>query len=176
MKADIGWLQRFIERAVEEKMCVQNHCTTCGAREFRQGLWAAIGGESKGDLGPMFGNATALAELMLGLKKKEGYTYEYERAVRLMLFEIWPFLGRDEGESKLESMLRGSWAGEVLARMTTHWASRRESQRAHVEREANAPQRCDEKKRKKAEQHAARLAAKAERDRRWREKQKGGKG
>lgn len=176
MKEDSGWLQRFIERAMEEKMCVQIHCTTCGARDFRQGLWSVIGGKSKGDLGPMFGNAKALAELMVGLKKKDGYTYEHEKAVRLMLFEIWPYLGNEDRESELEPTLRGTWAGEVLARMKAHSSARREAQRVHAEREANAPRRREEKKRQRAEQHAARLSAKVERDRRWREKQKGGKG
>lgn len=172
---DATWLQRYVEDAIERGLCTQIHCTTCGATEFRRGLWAAIGGKSKGDLGPVFGNATALAQLMVGLEKKDGYTYAYEKAVRLMLFEIWPFLGREEGESELESMLDGTWAGEVLARMKAHWTTRRESQRAHAEREANALRRREARKRQKATQHAARLAAKVKRDRLWREKQKGGK-
>jgi hypothetical protein len=164
-----------VEEAIKRGLCTQIHCTTCGAKEFRQGLWAAIGGKSKGDLGPMLGNATALAGLMIGLKKKDDYTYEHEKAVRLMLFEIWPHLGNEGRESELESMLRGTWAGESLARMKAHWSARREAQRAHAEREANAPRRREEKKRQKAGQHASRLAAKVERDRRRREKQKGAK-
>jgi hypothetical protein len=175
MNEDRGWLQRFIERAVEENMCVQIHCTTCGAREFRQALWTAIGGATKSDTGPMFGNARALAELMVGLEKKEGYTYHHENVVRLMLFEIWPFLGKEDGEGELDSIMCASWAGQVLARMKAHWTARREAQRAHAEREANAPKRREEKMRLKTQQHTARLAAKVERDRLWREKQKGGK-
>jgi hypothetical protein len=171
-----GWLQGFIEQAINQKMCVQIHCTTCGAREFRRGLWSAIGGNSRGDLGPMFGNAKALAQLMVDLEKKDGYAYEHDKVVRLLLFEIWPVLGREQGEGELEPMLRGTWAGEVLARMKAHWAARREAQRAYSERQANAPGRRQEKKRQLAEQHAARLAAKVERDRLWREKQKGGEG
>lgn len=175
MTADTKWLQEFIERAVRERMCVQIHCTTCGARAFRDELWTTVGGGSKGALGPMFGNAGALAELMSGLMEKDGYTYEHEKVLRLMLFEIWPFLGAEEGESKLESTLRGTWAGRVLDAMKAHEAARRALRRAHDEREANAPKRREEKKRQKAERHAARLTAKVERDRLWREKQKGGK-
>ena len=174
MSEDSKRLEDFIEHAIDKKMCVQIHCTTCGAREFRQGLWTAIGGKSKGDLGPMFGNAAALAALMVGLRKKDGYAYEHENAVRLMLFEIWPFLGKEDGESELESILCGTWSGDVLVRMKAHWAARREAQRAHAEREANAPERRNSKKRLKAQQHAGRLAAKAERDQLWWEKQKGG--
>lgn len=168
-------LQEFVERAIERKMCVQIHCTTCGAEEFRRGLWNTVGGQSAGEIGPLFGGARALAELMVGLVKKEGYTYQHEKAVRLMLFEIWPFLAKEDGESELDSLLRGTWAGGVLARMKAHFAARREARRAHEDRQANAPRQREEKKRQKAEQHAARLTAKAERDRLWREKQKGGK-
>lgn len=169
-------LQGFIEEAIVRKLCVQIHCTTCGAHEFREALWKRVSGTSTGNFGPMLGNARALAQLMACLQRKSGYTYEYERAVRLMLFEIWPFLGKEDGESELERILRRTWAGQVLADMKAHWVARREAQRVHEEHEANAPKRREEKKRLKAEQHAARLAAKVQRNRLWREKQKGGKG
>ena len=176
MTKESSWLQEFIERAVEKKVCVQIHCTTCGASEFREALWKGVGSTTTGTFGPMFGNARVLAQLLVGLEKKRGYTHEHEQAVGLMLFEIWPFLGKEDGESELAGVLRGTWAGEVLAGMKAHWIARRKARRAHEEGEASAPKRREEKKRLKAEQHAARLAAKAERDRLWREKQKGGKG
>ena len=92
-----------------------------------------------------------------------------------MSFEIWPFLGKEDGESELDSLLRGTWAGRVLARMKTHFAARREARRAHEDRQANAPRQREEKKREKAEHYAARLAVKAECGQLWREKEKGGK-
>jgi hypothetical protein len=166
-------LRNYLDDAVRQNLCTHIHCTTCGAMGFRQGLWNVIGSKSKRDFGPMLGNAKTLAEQMVGMEKQDGYGYEHERAVRLMLFEIWPFLGSEEGESELESMLHGTWAGEVLARMKAHSAARREARRTHEQRQANAPRRREEKKRHRAEQHAARLAAKVERDRLWR--QRGGK-
>jgi hypothetical protein len=166
-------LQGFIARAIEQNMCAHIHRTTCGAEVFRRGLRSTVGGQSKVDMEPMFGAARALADLMVGLVKKEGYTYVHENPVRLMLFEIWPFVGKEDGEDELDSLLRGTWVGEVLARMKTHFAAVRETRHDHEERQPSAPRRREEKWRQKAEQHALRLAVKAERDRLWHEKQKG---
>lgn len=173
MSQDDSWLQRYLEESVRRKLCTKIHCTTCGAMEFRKGLWEQLRSATGLELGPMFGGASAMAHALARVQQGEAAAREFEKAVRLILFEIWPFLGVGEGDSELAVILRGSWAGSVLARMLEHAAAREAARRSHAEFEAGAEKRREEKKRLKQEQHAARLTAKAERDRLWREKQNG---
>lgn len=174
MSEDHNWLQRYLEEAVKRKLCTQIHCTTCGAMEFRKGLLEELRQATGHELGLMFGGASALAHALAGVKPKDMAIRELDHAVRLILFEVWPFLGTEEGESELTAILRGTWAASVLARMQAHADARKAARAALAEFEAGAAKRKEDKFRLKQERLAARLTSKAERDRLWREKKKSG--
>ena len=174
MSEDDNWLQRYLEDAVERKLCTQIHCTTCGAKEFREGYREQLRRATGHEHGPMFGGASLLAHALAGVTQGKAAEPELDHAVRLILFEIWPFLGEGEGESQLAVILRGSWAESVLARMQAHANARKAARAEREEFEAGAAKRKEEKNRLKRERLAARLAGKAERDRLWHESKKGG--
>jgi hypothetical protein len=169
-----NWLQRYLEEAVQRKLCTQIHCTTCGASEFREGYREQLRRATGLEHGPMFGGASALAHALAGVTPGKAAAPELDRAVRLILFEAWPFLGAEGGESELAVILRGSWAGSVLARMQAHTDARKAARTARAKFEAGAPKRKEEKNRLKQERFAVRLAGKEERDRKWRERNRGG--
>jgi hypothetical protein len=166
-----NWLQDYLGDAVARKLCTSIYCTTCGAMEFRQGVLDALakatGRErcSRGDRECVIEVAKALA----GVKPTAPPLLE--EAVRLVIFELRtgvPLLDRE-----IKRLLAGSWAGEVLASMKTHYAAREAADRARAELEdpVKVQQRRDERKRLRREKHEQRLALKKERDRIWREKQ-----
>jgi hypothetical protein len=124
----------------------------------------------------MFGGAAAMAQALTSVQTETPTSREFEQAVQLILFEIWTFFGEKDGESELALVLKGSWAGSVLARMRAHSAAVEAARRSRAEFEAGAQKRKEERRRLKQDQHTARLAAKVERDRLWREKQKEPKG
>jgi hypothetical protein len=120
----------------------------------------------------MFGGAAAIALALRRVQPGDLPANEFESAVRLILYDIWPFFRSEAGESELVNILHETWAGSVLARMQAHSAARDAERRARAEYEAGAEKRKEEKRLLKQQRHAARPVAKAERDRLWREKQR----
>jgi hypothetical protein len=95
---------------------------------------------------------------------------KFEEAVRLILYDCWSALWANT--SLMAETLADSWARGVLARMQGHYQERLRVERERVEFEdpVRVERRRAEKRRLKAEQHAARLERKKERDREWRER------
>jgi hypothetical protein len=143
--------------------------------DFRQGLVDEM--HKASGLAPSIrltrDDALAIAHALANVRQTATQPQQMDEAVRLILFEIWHVLGASRADGELGPILRESWAGSVLARMQAHAAAREAGHRAHAQFEAGAERRKEEKKRLKQERHATRLAAKADRDRLWREKQKG---
>jgi hypothetical protein len=172
-----NWLQRYIAESVSRNLCTKILCTTCGATEFRQGLLAALatssGQETVRRMGP--GHAIAMAK---ALRQVEAVSrdWKWEDAVQFVLYECWYAFRDEAGREAFEAILAGSWAGDVLARMKAHHQARMEAARRR--QEANDPEnvkaRREQKKQLRQQQHAERLAAKAERDRAWREQHQEG--
>ena len=96
---------------------------------------------------------------------------EVEEAVRLVLFDLWASLLL-QGK---EHLLTGSWAGNVLEHMAAHYKATVERSKALAEFQdpERVQQRRAEKRKLKPLRHQERLVLKSERDRCWRERQKG---
>jgi hypothetical protein len=99
---------------------------------------------------------------------------QFDEAARLILCELWDSLGEATCDRDLAPILEGTWAGGVLERMRKHEAARQAARRAQAEMMVRVQRRREEKKRLRQEQHLRRQAAKAERERPWREKQRNG--
>ncbi len=163
--------------SVKKDLCTKIGCTTCGAQEFRGGLLVVLAQASNTLPTPKMNRNTALqvARALANVQPAEDQSGKFEEAVRLVLFEIWYTVGEATAERELESVLVGSWAGGVLARMKEHYRARMEARRRH--NEENSPERItqsrEEKQRLRQQKHAERLVRKKERDQLWREKHSG---
>ena len=73
---------------------------------------------------------------------------------------------------ELDSVLAGTWSGQVLRRMQEHHAAREAAQLARLEMDdpATVQKQRDEKKRIRQERHQQRLALQRERSRAWHER------
>ena len=74
-----NWLQKYVSDAVSRPLCTKIGCTTCGASEFRLGLYVRIAGSDTPRL-----SAAARAEILLGLmselKPPEPASFPWELA------------------------------------------------------------------------------------------------
>lgn len=166
----MNWLSVFLDDAVRRQLCCRIGCTTCGAMEFRRGVIRAANAATGAPDGWPMPRATAatiattLGQIEPGDRPP---SFDLEYAVRMLISDLDWIIGRNA----LRTALGISWASQVLAKMERHHAEREAAWRAHEER--NDPARLEEnreaKRRARAEKHAARLAAKVERDRAWRE-------
>ena len=177
------WLDRYIDEVVVKRICTTTYCTTCGAREFRQGLLDSLAAESQPARTRRVRCFTVEeARLLLdGLKwvtvpsQDAGFNSSRDRtsAIRFVLKSVWDALGGENGEPEMQRALAESWAGAELDQMIAH---HRNLQAQHAEFVARQdPERVAhskiEKRRLKALRHQDRLEAKKERDRAWHEKQ-----
>jgi len=79
----VNWLQHFLVQSIRRNLCTKVVCTTCGAREFRDGL------------------RDALAE-QLGQSKLESLTVDNLMEIGRALGDVQPDL--TDGQLKLESL------------------------------------------------------------------------
>ncbi len=170
-----NWLQSYLDESVRKNLCTQIHCTTCGAMEFRKGVFDFL----MQARGQQLKNASErekpveIAKALAKVQPTSSDLLKFEEAIRCLLFDLCsglPFL-----DNEIEAILSGSWAGDVLRRMQEHHKARQAVRRARAAFEApeNVQKRREEKKRLKQEQHQQRLVLKKERDRAWREKHGG---
>lgn len=159
-----NWLQTYLEKAVERKLCTRIYCTTCGAMDFRRGVLRALGRHTGHPPLEYFDLVCALeiANALAGVTPPSDDASEFEAAARCLLFDLW------SSNQAIEARLSGSWAGGVLARMQGHQAATIAARRAREEFERGAPGRREEERRLRQERHQARLVLKKERDRLWR--------
>lgn len=165
---DPDWLDRYVHDAVRRNLCTKIYCTTCGATEFRDGARAALAWTSRYCAGDWEERARDLAA-GLARVRPEGKEQEdrVEDAVRLLLFEM-----RSEGSLLLPAcrdLLNGSWAGTVLARMEEHYRADLARAAKHVDSQEELQAVAAKRKEERQERHRARLDAKVEKDRAWRE-------
>lgn len=166
---DEDWLEFFIVESLNRQLCTKIMCTTCGALEFRMGLMLSLAQAAGQPLASEFDLARAgvLARGLARLKPPLDRSSNWEQAVRLMLFEVWRSVGSATADRKVEPLLTGSWAGEVLAGMKTHERLRQEARQRHAETQGRQQRERAERLRLKQENHAERLERKRERDRLW---------
>ncbi len=135
-RSDRLWLQHVLSRAVAENWCMQMNCTTCGALEFR-GALGFIERDAAGYIRRRPLNIEEGQEIAGALRhctRPDTESYKAESGIMLTLYEIWCIFG-DEAHNRLFPSLDGSWAGEILARMRTHYQQKLERRRIHDARQ-----------------------------------------
>ena len=166
-----NWLQSYLIDAVQRNLCTRIYCTTCGAMEFRQGVFHALAKATNQQPSPLHdpestvGITRALADVRPGSTDAS----RLEGAARCLVFDICHTIG----EAEAARILGESWGGNVLRRMQEHYRAEQAARRVRYEYEGpeGARKRREEKKRIAQEKHQQRLALKKERDRAWRESQ-----
>lgn len=175
LSSGANWLGAFLTQALARRWCSKIFCTTCGARDFRQGLRDALTAATSKAPPPIrfatYSKADAefLAGALAVLTREDFEGASAEHAMQMIIHEIDSSVGAAFMQGRISELLGCSWAGGTLTRMYAHAAWERERRGIHAD--FNDPEavkkRRDEKKRLKAEAHAARLEAKKERDRAW---------
>jgi hypothetical protein len=164
-----NWLQHYIQAVFARKLCIEITCGTCGSTPFKSGLVQLASGGLHQDVGDVDQNAlkeiaSALAEIPSDAQLGDTL-YDSDRAMMSVIYFLW---SRSIWfEKEIEPILARSWAGQVLTRMQTHYATVQATRRIHAE--INDPQRVQERrtrqKRERRDRHVDRLARKGERDR-----------
>ncbi len=102
------WLCEYIHSACEKEWCVSLSCTTCGARDFRQGLAATINANTTQQ-----GRTEQIAEQLKLIGPEECTTQRFADALEMVYSEFsLPLLSG--GYPGLSAHLTGSWIGEQL--------------------------------------------------------------
>ncbi len=131
-QSDPPWLQALLLQAIEKKWCTQINCTTCASGELRQAL-GLLDMPAKGSARFIKMTPEAAQSIILDLKAynpQNEHSYELELAVRWILYEVWR-----NYEDRYFTELDGTWAGEVLSGMRTHYQQRQEALRIHNARQ-----------------------------------------
>jgi hypothetical protein len=166
-----NWLGLYLHEAVRGKLCTRIHCTTCGARDFRQGILRALAAASGEAPASRIDAASAalVAEALAGVEPGDTDMVRPLAATRCLVYDLCSALG----ERDVERLLGQSWAGEVLHGMRAHEHAVRDARRAREAYEGQEAtlRRRDERKRLAQERHQQRLLLKQDRDRKWRETQ-----
>jgi hypothetical protein len=169
----VNWLQHFLDQSVHQNLCTNPGCTTCGARQFRDGLFAEL--ESHTNISTST-NTTAhafaeVARMLADVRPDDGTAprvqAKFEEAVRLIFTDAWSILGEDAADRIATPLLGGCWTGDLLARMKLHHGKRLRNLRQQADN-AN-PERVKERREAKRQlrqkQHVERLERKRARDR-----------
>ena len=163
----MNWLPGFLETCRRDHLCMTRHCTTCGGQAFLKRLRdrAAV----EGDVVAASGARTAVGDgLIIGLLALEPADRHLVAAPGLA-WVIEEARCRVDDEVVFESMLRGTTAGWIVARlqaMTIEAERRRALRRREFERRGRAD-RTRRRRRawERRVRHQERLAAKRDRDR-----------
>lgn len=162
----MNWLPGFLETCRREHLCMTRHCTTCGGGAFLERLRdrAAEAGDAAGARG---GRTAVGHGLITGLLALEPADRDLVAAPGLawVVDEARCHL---EDEAGFDSMLRGTTAGWMVARLraaAVEAKRRRDRRRREVERRGRAD-RTRRRRRgwERRVRHQERLAAKRDRD------------
>jgi len=158
--------------SVQRNLCTRIYCTTCGATEFRQGVFHALTTATRQQPlpNPDWEATARVAQALADVRPDNAEASQLESAARCLVFDVC----RAIGESEAARILGDSWGGDVLRRMQEHYRAEVTARRAREEYESptSVQKRREEKKRLAQERHQQRLALKMERDRTWRESQR----
>lgn len=151
-----NWLQIFLVDAVRRKLCTTIYCTACGAREFRQGVFASAPSDN-------YSSAEVAVAFALTRVRPVDDQDGFERAVRNIIFDLANAIGQRD----LQKILEGTWAGGVLKSMQDHYRRITEAMRVEATRQALDRAQREPKRLRREANHKRRLADKIERDRNW---------
>jgi hypothetical protein len=166
-----NWLQQYVSDAVSHRLCTRIGCTTCGAHEFRSGLSARIAGSARSvgviQLPSRAEGVEHLLDLLSGLRPPKFASFEWDEALRLLIYDCWGRLGGDSALPHMQDPLGQSWAGHVLERMIAHESASRRASQEHEARSVKAQEERMRRKRERQLRHERRLLQKRERDQLW---------
>ena len=158
------WLETFLVDAARRNLCTKIHCTTCGVKEFRNELMAALARKT-GQAEVLRLDTSGALEIARGLACVQPAVdlWKIEEAARFVIYMIWWIAPRSE----IEAILQGTWGGTVLDRMKAHYQEVEEKRRifADSQNPVMVKQRRDARKNERQEQHQERIRLKRERDR-----------
>jgi len=166
-----NWLHSYLIDSVQRNLCTRIYCTTCGAMEFRQGVFHALAKATNKPPSAIRDRESTveIAQVLAAVHPSSADIGRLENAARCLVFDVCHTIG----EGEVSRILGDSWGGNVLHRMQEHHRLEVAARRARDEYEnpASARKRHEETKRIAQEKHQLRLAQKKERDRVWRESQ-----
>lgn len=168
------WLQAYLVGTIRRNLCTRIYCTTCGAREFRNGLLHAVS-DATGAAQLRLDRVAAaeIASALAEFSPQDLPRHTAEEAVRCILFDLWSQVPMSVKE--LHSRLGQTWSGQVLRRMEEHYSAQvaRRAQ-AFYEDPLDVQRRRDEKRRLRSERHQERLVKQRERSRLWQDRHRDG--
>lgn len=181
-----GKIRELIEAAVRSDQCTKINCTTCGALEFRSGIWSAllqhqdiasrrvrrVRGLTRNparDVRELFDITARITTdgvrnfvRALGRLETTGPASEgLVSCLRCILYDLWNFF--PDLKAEIEHILKGTQAGEILAAMQSHHAARIADQLAHRRRMAEQERQRSFRRMRAADLHRMRIAASARR-------------
>lgn len=162
-----------LKHAVDFKMCVYTHCTTCGGYPFAKRVLAALkhlgygfpAVRSNRDLAPTLRDPATHRAVIMELRKTPRPDFihvDLEPPLRYLIYRASCVLT----EVEIESLLADSWAGEVFRSMRYHYAAIEERRRQKRQLQQDQKEQNVERRLRGQKLRAQR---KAERDELWRQ-------
>lgn len=173
--SDEPWLYLFIRDSVQKKLCTTIGCTTCGAADFRNNLMRAYATVT-GTAEPAFLHRESALGIAMALSQVKPLPSDrlvkFEEAARCVLYDLWYAVG-NSADQEITPIISGSWAGDVLQSMKSHYENLQARRQEIAERQNPVLiEQCRARKQAlKQERHQERLQLKKERDRIWYEQQ-----
>jgi hypothetical protein len=162
-----------LKHAVDFKMCVYTHCTTCGGYPFAKRVLAALKNmgyelpvvRSNRDLAPALRDSTTHRAVLMELRRTPRPNFidiDLEPPLRYLIHRASCILA----EAEIESILNDSWSGQVFRSMRDHYAAIEERKRQKRQLQQDQKEQNIERRRREQE---FRMQRKAERDELWRQ-------
>lgn len=159
------WMNDLINQAIEKGWCTGFFCTTCGARDLKGSLRRYLDSVlGKVRYGFSFSFTTDDGDVILEQLKNLNQTdfsenYDAVSVIMSLLYISWQTSPCDGTTARMSEKLDGTYAGEILSKMITHYA-RVSAERLDYERSQSpeyvAKMRA-EKKARKQELHQERM-------------------
>ena len=104
-----NWLTDYLDLSVQRGDCTKIGCTTCGATDFRKGVWVAFAqARNLGTALPIGSEQVLEVTKSLSLVTPNASNMrDHEAAARCLIFDLWN--SAPLHRSDIEQLLFGSW-------------------------------------------------------------------
>ena len=159
------WMNDLINQTIEKDWCAKFFCTTCGAGDFKESLRRhldSVLGTRRFGLPFVFNSndADVILEQLKNLNQTDFSENYYAVGIIMSLLYIsWQTSPCDGTTARMSNKLDGTYAGEILSKMITHYArlsAKRLDHKLRQSPEYVAKMRA-EKKARKQELHKERM-------------------
>lgn len=122
------WMNDLINQAIEKGWCTGFFCTTCGARDLKGSLRRYLDSVlGKVRYGFSFSFTTDDGDVILEQLKNLNQTdfsenYDAVSVIMSLLYISWQTSPCDGTTARMSEKLDGTYAGEILSKMITHYA------------------------------------------------------